>query len=365
MSKYLVVIAGPTASGKTKVGIELAKHFDTEILSADSRQFYREMNVGTAKPTAEELAAAKHHFVNTLSINDDYSAGDYERDALKTLKKLFKKKDVVLMVGGSGLFIQAVTEGLNEFPEVPEGIRETLTAEYEKHGLWKLQKELKESDPDYYQFVDLTNHQRLIRALEICRATGQPYSSFRNQEKKERDFETIFVVLKRDRESLYERINMRVDLMMRDKLHKEVEGFLENREANALQTVGYQEFFGYFDEDYDIYEAIRLVKRNSRRYAKRQLTWFRKVEGAKFIDAEDIDAVLAYVEARIAGEIEAPETPEEMEIIEAPTPIRGESEMETEVVDADVEAEEEEDEDWNIEDDLQMPSLDDDLSHLD
>lgn len=364
MSKYLVVIAGPTASGKTKVGIELAKHFNTEILSADSRQFYREMNVGTAKPTAEELAAAKHHFVNTLSIDEEYSAGDYERDALKTLDKLFKKKDVVVMVGGSGLFIQAVTEGLNEFPEVPEGIRAELTAEYEKHGLWKLQKELKESDPDYYQFVDLTNHQRLIRALEICRATGQPYSSFRNQEKKERPFKTIFVVLKRDREALYDRINMRVDLMMRDKLHKEVEGFLENREANALQTVGYKEFFAYFDEDYDIYEAIRLVKRNSRRYAKRQLTWFRKVEGAKFIDAEDMDAILAYIEARIAGEVEAPTTPEVEEKAVPPAPIRGESEAEPEVRDTE-EDEEEEDEDWNIEDDLQMPSLDDDLSHLD
>ncbi len=357
MSKYLVVVAGPTASGKTKVGIELAKHFDTEILSADSRQFYKEMNVGTAKPSEEELAEAKHHFVNTLSIDEDYSAGDYERDALKTLKKLHKKKDVVVMVGGSGLFIQAVTEGLNEFPAVPEGIREELTAEYEKHGLWKLQKELKEADPDYYQFVDLTNHQRLIRALEICRATGKPFSSFRNQPKKERPFETIFVVLKRNREALYERINMRVDLMMRDKLHKEVEGLLEQRELNSLQTVGYQEFFGYFDEDYDIYEAIRLVKRNSRRYAKRQLTWFRKVEGAKFIDAEDSEAILAYIEARIAGEIEAPTTPEIEERIEIPAPITDESTSDVE--------EEEEDEDWNIEGDLQMPTLDDDLSHLD
>jgi len=365
MSKYLVVVAGPTASGKTKVGIELAKHFDTEILSADSRQFYKEMNVGTAKPSKEELAEVKHHFIDTLSIKKDYSAGDYERDALKKLTKLFKKKDVVVMAGGSGLFIQAVTEGLNEFPEVPEGIRADLTAEYEKHGLWKLQKELKESDPDYYQFVDLTNHQRLIRALEICRATGQPYSSFRNQPKKERDFETIFVVLKRDREALYDRINMRVDLMMRDKLHKEVEGLLEKRELNALQTVGYQEFFGYFDEDYDIYEAIRLVKRNSRRYAKRQLTWFKKVEGAKFIDAEDMDAILAYIEARIAGEVEAPTTPEVEERAAPPTPIKGEEKAATETNDAVETEEEEEDEDWNIEDEFQLPSINDDLSHLD
>ena len=243
---------------------------------------------------------------------------------------------------------------------LPKGLREELTAEYEKHGLWKLQKELKESDPDYYQFVDLTNHQRLIRALEICRATGQPYSSFRNQEKKERPFETIFIVLKRDREALYERINMRVDLMMRDKLHKEVEGLLEKRDLNALQTVGYQEFFGYFDEDYDVYEAIRLVKRNSRRYAKRQLTWFRKVESAKYIDAEDTEAIIAYADARIAGEIEAPTIPEvEVEIeerIENTAPV-------TEATSS--EDEEEEDEDWNIEADLQMPSLDDDLSHLD
>ena len=212
MSKYLVVIAGPTASGKTKIGIELANHFDTEILSADSRQFYREMTVGTAKPTKEELAQAEHLFVNNLSIHDEYSVGDYEKDALAALDEIYKEKDIAIMVGGSGLFIQAVCEGLNEFPEVSKEIREELTKTYEKHGIWMLQKELKEVDPEYYEFVDTNNHQRLIRALEIYRATGESYSSFRNQPKKERSFTPIYVVLDWNREELYARINLRVDI---------------------------------------------------------------------------------------------------------------------------------------------------------
>ena len=313
--KYLIVIAGPTAAGKTKLGIELAKHFDTEILSADSRQFYREMNIGTAKPKEEELAEAKHHFVGNLSIHDEYTVGDYEKEALAVLDEIYKEKDVALMVGGSGLFIQAVCEGLNEFPEVPKEVREELTNAYKKHGIWILQKELKEKDPDYFEEVDKNNHQRLIRALEICRVSGEPYSSFRNQPKKEREFMPIYIIMDWDREDLYDRINMRVDMMMRDKLLSEVKGLIEHKELNALQTVGYQEFFSHLDDEYDVYEAIRLIKRNSRRYAKRQMTWFRKIEGAGFYNPNEFDDILSFIDYKINGEPEAPEE-EDVEIEE-------------------------------------------------
>ena len=297
--KYLIVIAGPTASGKTKLGIELAKLFNTEILSADSRQFYREMNIGTAKPSAEELAAVKHHFVNNLSIQDNYTVGDYEKDALRILDEIYANNDVALMVGGSGLFIQAVCDGLNEFPEVTEEIRDDLTKTYKKHGIWVLQKELKEKDPDYFEIVDKNNQQRIIRALEICRVSGKPYSSFRNQPKEERIFTPIYIIMDWEREELYDRINLRVDMMMRDKLIDEVKSLADYRHLNALQSVGYQEFFGYFDEAYDVYEAIRLVKRNSRRYAKRQMTWFRKIEEAGFYNPAEYEAILAFINQKM------------------------------------------------------------------
>lgn len=308
--KYLIIVAGPTASGKTNLGIKLAKHFDTEILSADSRQFYKEMTIGTAKPTAEELAAAKHHFVDNLSIHDDYTVGDYEREALQKLEEIFQEKDVALMVGGSGLFIQAVCEGLNEFPPVPPTVREELSNSYNKHGIWVLQKELKEVDPQYYEQVDTNNHQRLIRALEIYRATGKPYSSFRDQPKKERSFTPIYVILDWDREDLYERINMRVDIMMKNRLGLEAEGLYEHRNLNALQTVGYQELFSHTDGAYDIYEAVRLIKRNSRRYAKRQMTWFRRIEeGGFYHPEEDMDKIFRFINIEMG--LEVPELEEE------------------------------------------------------
>lgn len=308
--KYLIIIAGPTASGKTKLGIELAKHFDTEILSADSRQFYREMNIGTAKPTAEELAEVKHHFINNLSIQDEYTVGDYEKEALAVLDEIYTEKDVALMVGGSGLFIQAVCEGLNKFPVVAKEIREELSNSYKKHGIWILQKELKEKDPDYFAEVDKNNHQRLIRALEICRASGKPYSSFRNQPKAERDFMPIYIIMDWDRDDLYERINMRVDIMMRDRLMDEVKGLMDYKDLNSLQTVGYQELFGHIEGKYDAYEAMRLIKRNSRRYAKRQMTWFRKLEEAGFYNPAEVDDILAFINRKMNGE---PEPDEEIE----------------------------------------------------
>jgi tRNA dimethylallyltransferase len=309
--KYLIVVAGPTASGKTGLGIKLAQHFDTSILSADSRQFYREITVGTAKPTEAELAQAEHLFINNLSIHDNYSVGDYERDALKALDEIYKEKDVAIMVGGSGLYIQAVCEGLNEFPKVSQEIRDELTKTYEKHGIWMLQKELKEVDPDYYDFVDTNNHQRLIRALEIYRASGQPYSSFRDQEKTERPFIPIYIVLDWDRDDLYDKINLRVDVMMKDGLLKEIDALYEHKDLNALQTVGYQEFFGYKEEQYDVYEGIRLVKRNSRRYAKRQMTWFRKIEEAGFYHPDEMDKILRFINLEMG--LEVPPLEEEME----------------------------------------------------
>lgn len=314
--KYLIIVAGPTASGKTKLGIQLAKHFDTEILSADSRQFYKEMTIGTAKPTEEELAAAKHHFVNNLSIHDEYTVGDYEREAIQKLDEIFQEKDVALMVGGSGLFIQAVCEGLNEFPSVSKEIREELSNTYKKHGIWVLQKELKEVDPQYYEMVDTNNHQRLIRALEIYRATGESYSSFRNQPKKERSFTPIYVVLDWNREELYSRINLRVDIMMKNRLHEEVLGLKDFRNLNALKSVGYQEIFAQIDGDYDIYEAVRLIKRNSRRYAKRQMTWFRRIENAGFYHPEDVDKILRFINIGMGLEVEAEEEEEEEETTE-------------------------------------------------
>ncbi len=282
--KYLIVIGGPTASGKTSLGIRLARHFNTEILSADSRQFYREMNIGTAKPTPEELAQARHHFIGNLSVHDAYSVGDYEREALILLEKLYQKNNVVVMVGGSGFFIRAVCEGLDDFPDVPAHIREELSQLFENEGIIPLQNELKKLDPEYYAQVDTQNPKRLLRALEVCRATGQPFSNFHNKEKTPRPFVPIYIGVDWKRETLYERINKRVDLMLEAGLEQEARDLYPLRHLTSLQTVGYQEWFDFFEGKIDRAEAIRLIKRNSRRYAKRQMTWFRKVEGMKWVD---------------------------------------------------------------------------------
>jgi len=274
--KYLIVIGGPTASGKTSVAIQLANHFDTVILSCDSRQFYREMSIGTAKPTEAELAQAKHYFVNSLSIQEEYSVGDFERDALALLEQIYQEKDIAILAGGSGLFIRAVCEGLDEYPDVPLDIRTDLKTLFQQKGIEALQEELKFCDPTYYEQVDLQNHRRLIRALEVCRASGQPFSSFQNQEKPERFFQPIYILLDVEREQLYERINRRVDQMFETGLLEEARNLYPFRENTALQTVGYQELFDHFDGKITLEEAEELIKRNSRRYAKRQLTWFRK-----------------------------------------------------------------------------------------
>ncbi len=283
--KYLIVIAGPTASGKTALSVDIANHFNAEILSCDSRQFYREMNIGTAKPDEVELAAAKHHFINSLSVHQNYNAGDYERDALAFLEQYFIKNNVAIMVGGSGLYIKAVCDGVDYFPPVDETFRHELNLQLKSEGLQVLQEELRVSDPVYYEKVDLSNPQRVVRALEICRSSGKPFSSFLGKTKISRPFKSIKTGINFDRPELYDRINRRVDLMMNAGLLKEVESLLSLRKLNALQTVGYREFFDFFDGRISLEEAVELVKRNTRRFAKRQMTWFRKEKNMLWLKA--------------------------------------------------------------------------------
>ncbi|MGB0861700.1 MAG: tRNA (adenosine(37)-N6)-dimethylallyltransferase MiaA [Saprospiraceae bacterium] len=299
--KHLIVVAGATASGKTSLAIRLAKHFKTVIISADSRQFYREMNIGTAKPTPDELAEAKHYFIDNLSIHDEYSVGQYERDTIALLEKLYQNHDVVIMAGGSGLFIQAVCEGLDKFPDVPESTRAALIDAFEKDGIEPLQQELQVADPDYYATVDTQNAHRLIRALEICRTTGKPYSSFRTAKKANRAFSPIKIALNWERSVLYDRINLRVDLMLEAGLEAEAKSLLPNQHLNSLQTVGYQELFDFFNKKIDQKEAIRLIKRNSRRYAKRQLTWLRRSGDIHFFEPSNQNKIVDFLEKKITN----------------------------------------------------------------
>lgn len=272
----LINIVGPTAIGKTKLAIALANHFNTEILSADSRQFYKELQIGTAAPSTEELAAAPHHFIKNRSITEDYNVGAYEQDALNKLKELFTTHQIVIAVGGSGLYIDAINKGLHSFPKVKPEVKKNLAENYAKHGIIYLQEELKKLDIAYYNKVDLANHTRLLRALEVSKSSGKAYSSFLKQEKAPRDFKSIYIGLEADREVLYKRINKRVDQMMEEGLLEEVQSVLAYRSHNALQTVGYKELFQYFDGVLSLEEAIEEIKKNSRRYAKRQLTWFKR-----------------------------------------------------------------------------------------
>ena len=273
--KYLIVIAGPTASGKTALAIELAKKYNTEIISFDSRQFYREMNIGTAKPTPSELNLATHHFIDNLSIHQNYSIGDFEKEAMACLDDLFSKHDVVIAVGGSGLYINALLYGVDEFIEIDNKVRENLKNEYEEKGLEFLQKELAASDPDYFEEADIHNPQRLLRALEVCRQSGKPYSSFLGKNKTERNFEAIKIMLNMPREVLYERINLRVNNMMKEGLLEEAKKLYPHKELNALNTVGYKELFAHFDRELTLDEAVSLIKQKTRNYAKRQITWFK------------------------------------------------------------------------------------------
>lgn len=274
--KTLVVIVGATATGKTDLSIALAQNYHSEILSADSRQFYREMPIGTAAPTPDQLQAVPHHFIATRSITEEYSCGRYEVDALALLEQLFHTHDTLFLVGGSGLYIDAICNGMDAMPETDPALREQLTTVARKEGLEPLCSQLQELDPAYYAVVDRSNPQRVIRALEICIQTGRPYSEIRSGAIKQRPFRIIKLGIRYPREILYDRINRRVDLMVEAGLEQEVRTLYPLRHLNALQTVGYREWFDYFEGKYDRQTAIELIQRNSRRYAKRQETWFRR-----------------------------------------------------------------------------------------
>ncbi len=302
MDNYLISIIGPTAIGKTSTGIRIAKHFNTEIISADSRQFFKEMKIGTAVPAKEELEAVPHNFIQHISIEEKYSVGDFERDAIQKLNELFTSNNIAVMVGGSGLYIKAITEGLDDFPEVDPQIREKLNKHLEEDGIDWLQQRLFALDPNYYHKADVQNPHRLIRALEICIATGKPFSSFMNKEKEERNFKTLKIGLTADREIIYDRINRRVDIMIEDGLIEETRELHSQRHLNALNTVGYKELFNYFEGEYDRDTAISEIKKNTRRFAKRQLTWFRKdTEINWFQYDEDPEKIKAFIEKEISS----------------------------------------------------------------
>jgi len=287
-NKTLIVIAGATASGKTAVGIKLAQLLATEIISADSRQFYREMSIGTAKPTVDELAMAKHHFINSHSVTENFNVADFEQQGLTLINQLFKTHDQVIMAGGSGLYIKAICQGFDKLPDVDAAIREQLNKLYDEKGIDYLQDKLLKADPEYYQQVDLNNPQRIIRALEIYEGTGQPFSSFRKASYQQRPFNILKIGLTMPREELYHRINVRVDQMIADGLVEEVKQLLPYRQLNALNTVGYSEIFDYLDGKTDLPAAISLIKQNTRRFAKRQITWFKKEQDIHWVEPQDI-----------------------------------------------------------------------------
>jgi len=293
--KTLIVVVGPTAVGKTALAIQLANHFKTSIISADSRQFYHEMSIGTAKPNAEELAQANHYFINSRSIAEEYTAGDFEREALIRLAVLFKSTDVVIAVGGSGLFVRALTEGLDDLPKAGEEIREKLNEWFRNEGLEPLKQRLQEIDPTYYEKADIDNPQRVIRAIEVFEASGKPISFFMNKQKAERPFQVITIGLNTDREWLYNRINQRVDLMMEAGLLEEVKSLLPFRNKPALLTVGYAEIFEYLDGKISLEDAVSQIKQNSRRYAKRQITWFKKYGNTVWFEPQAKDEIFAYL----------------------------------------------------------------------
>ncbi|WP_158824896.1 tRNA (adenosine(37)-N6)-dimethylallyltransferase MiaA [Mucilaginibacter lacusdianchii] len=298
--KHLIVVAGPTAIGKTAAAIVLAQHYQTEIISADSRQFFREMSIGTAKPSPEELATVKHHFIDSHSVTEPFSVGDFERQGINLLEKLFTTHDIAVMAGGSGLYIKAICEGFDDLPQVDPAIRENLNTEFDQQGITYLQEKLKVVDPTYFEQVDQHNPQRLIRALEVFESTGLPYSSYRKGTQQQRPFNNIKIGLDMPREELYERINQRVDVMITQGLVDEVKSLLPYRHLNALNTVGYSEIFDYLDGKTDLNTAIAMIKQNTRRFAKRQLTWFRKDTDIKWFHPADIAGIEGYIDTKLA-----------------------------------------------------------------
>ena len=303
---YLIIVVGPTAIGKTALAIELAKYFNTEITSCDSRQFYKEMEIGTAVPNSEELKAAKHHFIQNNSIHNNYNVGDYEREVLPHLDALFQKNNIQIVVGGSGLYVDAILKGFDSFPDVDENIRTEIEQKYDELGIEYLQNQLKKFDPEYYQKLNeenpqtLVNQQRMKRFVGVSMSSGKPYSSFLNKNEGQRNFTPILIGLEADREEMYERINKRVDIMMLNGLLKEVKDLYTNKDLNALQTVGYREIFSFFEGEFDLTFAIEEIKKNTRRFAKRQMTWFKRNENTKWFDYKtNISEIINYINLQL------------------------------------------------------------------
>ena len=302
MAKFLITIVGPTAIGKTALSIALAQHFKCDILSCDSRQFFKEMTIGTAVPSIEELASAKHHFIQNKSIFDNYTVGDFEKEAIAKLNELFLTNDFVILVGGSGLYVDAILKGFDDFPEIDATVRLAIQADYEKLGIDYLQNQLRKLDASYFEKLTvenpqtLQNPQRMMRFVEVCMGSGRPYSSFINQKKKERSFTPILIGLEAERSIIYSRINHRVDVMINDGLLAEAKDLFPNNELNALQTVGYRELFRFFDGEFTLEFAIEEIKKNTRRFSKRQLTWFKRNENTKWFDClTDRNKIIDYI----------------------------------------------------------------------
>lgn len=300
--KYLITIIGPTAIGKTSLSIALAQHYQCEIVSCDSRQFFKEMTIGTAVPSQDELAAAPHHFIQNKSIFESYSVGDFEKEALAKIDELFLTHDYVILVGGSGLYVNAILKGFDDFPEIETSVREKVNQEYETQGITYLQEQLKNLDPAYFEKITaenpqtLLNPQRMMRFVEVCLGTGKPYSSFLNQKTNSRSFTPILIGLEADRNVMYDRINQRVDIMMNEGLLAEAKKLYPQKELNALQTVGYRELFSYFDGEISLEFAIEEIKKNTRRFAKRQLTWFKRDAKTKWFDyLTDRKTIIDYI----------------------------------------------------------------------
>ncbi len=288
--KYLITIVGPTAIGKTSLSIALAQHFGCEIISCDSRQFFKEMSIGTAVPNKEELSSAPHHFIHNKSIFENYTVGDFEKEAISKLDELYKTSDFAILVGGSGLYVDAILKGFDAFPEIENSVREEVKSDYEKLGIAYLQQQLQELDSDYFETITLENPQtlqnpqRMMRFVEVCIGSGKPYSSFMNKKKNTRNFTSIIIGLEANRSKIYERINQRVEIMINEGLLAEAEKAYPNKNLNALQTVGYRELFSYFNNEITLEFAIEEIKKNTRRFAKRQLTWFKRNEATKWFD---------------------------------------------------------------------------------
>lgn len=291
----LIVILGPTGIGKTDLSIKLAKQFKTEILSSDSRQFYKELKIGTAAPDENELSQAKHYFIGNISIHDYYNVSLFETQANKILNNIFNKNKFAIMVGGSGMYIDAVCYGIDEMPDIDEQLRKDLLIKYEKIGLEGIRLELKKLDPEHYNKVDLKNHKRILRALEICYQTGETYTSYHTNKRKQRNFNILKIGLFMNREELYKRIDLRVDLMIKNGLIDEAKQYHKYKKLNALNTVGYKELFEYFDNKISLDEAIRLIKRNSRHYAKRQITWFKRYDDINWFDKNNEKNIIKFI----------------------------------------------------------------------